>query len=390
MKMIHVVVALTASVLPGIAQAQEAQASLDSTIERLGRDFFRNEQAVGLSIGVYVHGDRHFYNFGTTVKGENHSPTEHTIYEIGSITKTFVSLVLANAVLEGRVGLDDDIRQYLKGSYPNLEYDAEPIRLVHLANTTSSLPDWLPELPRELEKPPPDSALRANINYYKDLTSKDLLQALHSVKLDTVPGIRRRHSNAGTQLLAIILEGVYQTPMDTLIQRYVTQPNEMNQTFFISPPETPNVARGYTASDEEAVYEFVMPYFRYAGGMGSTTSDLLKYIELLLDPSKAVVRLCIKKTVDVDVSSATVVPMHPKEEPSPAVYSVALSWLEYQPSASEFQIWADGGTTGFNSYLVVYPLRNSGVALLANKSDEKIFKALPDLANEISKAIGPK
>jgi CubicO group peptidase (beta-lactamase class C family) len=71
-------------------------------------------------------------------------PSQNTVYEIGSITKTFVSFYLANAVLEHKVSLDDDIRKYLKESYPNLEYNGAPIQLVHLANTTSLLPDWLP------------------------------------------------------------------------------------------------------------------------------------------------------------------------------------------------------------------------------------------------------
>lgn len=390
MKTIQVVAALAASTLPLMAQAQQAHTSLDSTINRLGRDLVRKEEAIGLSIGVYANGHDHFYNFGTTLRGEARPPTEHTVYEIGSITKTFVSLVLANAALEGRLDLHDDVRQHLKGSYPNLEYDGKPIRLVHLANTTSALPDWLPELPAEKKGLPPDAGRRARIDYYKDLTRMDFRQALHMVTLDTAPGTRTRHSNAGTQLLAWILEDVYQAPMEALVQRYVTGPNGMKSTFFIGPGEMRDVARGYTASGEEAPYEFVVPYFRNAGGMGSSASDLVKYVELLLDHSKAAAQLCLKKTVDVDVSSAAVVPMAPDEKPSPAVYSVALSWLEYQPSASELQIWADGGTNGFNSYVVVYPLLNSGVVLLANKSDEKIFKALPSLAAEISRALGPR
>lgn len=390
MRTLHVVVGLSMLMVPVAARAQDAPAGLDSTVARLGRDFLRDQHAVGLSIGVYANGDRHFYNFGTTVKGEAHPPTERTVYEIGSITKTFVGLVLAHAALEGRVNLRDDVRKYLKGSYPNLEYNGEPVRIVDLATTTSSLPDWLPAVPPEARTLPPDSAQRVKIDFYRGLGEQDFLNALHTVKLDTIPGTRQQHSNAGAQLLAYILEDVYGAPMDELIRRYVTHPAGMNHTYFLRPDEMANVARGYTASGKDAGYEYVMPYFRYAGGLGSTTGDLVQYIEMLLDRSNPAARLCLTKTADVSASSARVVPMSVNETPSPAVYSVALDWLEYRPSASDFHIWSDGGTNGFNSYLVIYPLLHSGVVLLTNTSAEGVFRALPGLADKISQALGSK
>ncbi len=385
MKTLSLVVGL--SVLPLVVLAQDAPARLDSTVEQLGRDFVRDQHAVGLSIGVYANGGRQFYNFGTIVKGETRSPTARTVYEIGSITKTFVSLVLAHAVLEGRVKLDDDVRQYLKGRYPNLECGGEPVTLVDLANTTSSLPDWLPDLPRATQDLPPDSALRVKIDYYRNLSRSDFLQALHTVRLDTVPGTRQQHSNAGAQLLAYVLEDVYAEPMDELIRRYVTHPAGMARTFFIGPDDISSVARGYTASGSDADYEFIMPYFRYAGGLGSTAEDLVKYIGILLDGSNAAARLSLRKTVDVGASSGRIVPLSANGMPSPSIYSVALNWLEYQPSASDFQIWSDGGTNGFNSYLVVYPQLNAGVVLLANMSSERIFKGLPTLADKIARVL---
>jgi len=54
------------------------------------------------------------------------------------------------------------------------------------------------------------------------------------------------------------------------------------------------------------------------------------------------------------------------------------------------QYWADGGTTGFNSYLVFYPRHNCGIVILTNKSDAKTFSSLPGIAYEIFKAISKK
>ena len=373
-----------------LAYAQSSPPNFDSLIRNLGANFIKNRQGVGLSIGIYNNGKTYFYNFGTTEVGKDLLPTQNTVYEIGSITKTFVSFVLANAILEHKLSLDDDIRTYLKGSYPNLEYKGNPIKIIHLANTTSLLPDWLPELPTEYKTMSADSALLSKIKWYSKLTKKDFFTALHTVKLDTIPGTKRFHSNAAAQLLAYILEDVYKMPLEKLIDKYITTPYSLINTSFINSKNLKKVATGYTASNKIAVYEFVMPYFQYAGGLGSTSGDMINYIKLLLDTANRATALCLKKTVDIDASTGKVTSMRPDNSTTPEVYSAGLNWFKYQPSVSASQIWADGGTNGFNSYLVIYPYLKSGVIVMANKSDEKIFKSLPGIAYEISKVIEPK
>jgi CubicO group peptidase (beta-lactamase class C family) len=331
-----------------LIKAQSKQLKLDSLINKSGADFIKDNDAVGLSIGIYNNGHISFYNFGSTNVQKVLLPTENTIYEIGSITKTFVSLILANAVLEHKVKLDDDIRQYLNETYPNLEYKGSPIRLVHLANTTSGLPDWLPELGGDIKNMPPDSALSIKINYYKDLSSKDFFTALHTVQIDTLPGSKRYHSNAGAQLLAYILEAVYQLPLEKLISRYITAPYKMANTAFTGAKASTKMAIGYTASGKVASYESVMPYFQYAGGLGSTARDMVNYIKLFLDSSNLAAMLSLKKTVDIDASTGKVTNTRPDNTASPEVYSACLNWFKYQPEAATSQLWADGGTNGFN------------------------------------------
>lgn len=128
-------------------RSQPAANNLDSLINVLGSSFIREPFATGLAIGVYKNGAESYYNFGSTERGKQTLPTNHTIFELGSITKTFVSLVLAHTVLEGKVKLTDDIRLYLQEAYPNLELKKQPIRLEHLLNNytasgTGILPKW--------------------------------------------------------------------------------------------------------------------------------------------------------------------------------------------------------------------------------------------------------
>ncbi len=364
--------------------------SLNSLINDLGQKLLEEKKAVGFSVGIYENGKSRFFNYGTTQVDQSIKPSQNTIYEIGSITKTFESYILANAVIEGRVKLDDDIRKYLKGSYPNLEFNGQFIKLVHLANTTSLLPDWLPELPAEMKGMSSDSALAIKIKYYENLSKKDFFAALHKVKLDTIPGAKRYHSNAGAQLLAYILEDVYKMPMDKLIKRYITGPQKMENTSFITSSKMKGVAIGYAANGNKAIYEYSLPYFKYAGGLGSSTSDMVKYIQLMLNNKNPASVLCLKKTADINASTGRIVPMQSDGVADPNIYSSALNWFKYQPEANYSQIWADGGTNGFNSYLVIYPHLYSGIILVANKSDEKIFRALPGIASQISEMLDKK
>lgn len=205
-----------------------------------------------------------------------------------------------------------------------------------------------------------------------------------------LPGTKRYHSNAGAQLLAYILEDVYQKSMDKLIQKFITHPHKMKRTSFISSPKTKGLAVGYTSAGKKGVYEFVLPYFRNAGGMVSCTSNLVNYMKLMLNKENAASVICLKKTVDVNASTGKIVPLRPEGSATPDVYSAALNWFKYQPDSVSSQIWADGGTNGFNSYLVLYPHLNSGIILIANKSDEKIFRTLPGIAYQISKMIAQK
>jgi CubicO group peptidase (beta-lactamase class C family) len=375
------------SAFPQTLYAQNIQLKLDTLVKRLGETFIKNQNAIGLSIGIYNNGNTFFYNFGSVHKDKKVLPTQNTVYEIGSITKSFISYILAKAVLENKVKLDDDIRKYLKGNFPNLEYNGSFIRLVHLANTTSLLPDWLPELPAGIKNLPADSALQLKTGLYSHLTKGDFLNALHTVKLDTIPGTRSNHSNAAAQLLAYILEDVYQMPIEKLLDNFLIHPYKLSGTGFLHSNKAENIATGYNSSGEEATYEFMMPYFKYAGGLGSTSHAMINFIRLFFDKQNAAASLCLKNTVDMDASTGKVIEIHADTVISPGFYSSALNWFKYRPDSVNTQIWSDGGTNGFNSYLVLYPQAKTGVIVLSNKSDGKIFNALPGIAYEISKAI---
>src|SRR5579863_6267210 len=96
--------------------------NMDTVFRQLGEKFVADGRTDGLSIVAVYEGKAHIYNFGVSSRSQKKIPTEHSVYEIGSISKSFTSLLLAHAISDGKVKIDDDIRKYLRGNYPKLEF----------------------------------------------------------------------------------------------------------------------------------------------------------------------------------------------------------------------------------------------------------------------------
>ncbi|HVS91530.1 MAG TPA: serine hydrolase domain-containing protein [Mucilaginibacter sp.] len=341
----------------------------DTLVKRLGTAYMKAPQAVGLSIGLFYNGKDYTYNFGSIEKGKSILPTDQTVYAIGSISKTFISLILAHAVSEKKVKLDDDIRKYLKGNYPNLDYQGRPIRLRDLASTTSALPENLLIVPEANPGTPPDSITFLRRKIFSLYNRQDFFDALHDVKLDTIPGTRARHNNTAIQLLAFILENIYQLPYSELVKNYILGPLHMSRTTYQVPGSLPgSAAQGYDKKGNPIPF-FTSPTLSGSGGMTSTTTDMLKYIHLQLNKSDRAVQLSHQKLV------------------SPDVYSIGLNWLIYKYDDGYSQIWTDGGTYGFCSYIILYPELNTGIVLLSNENDETSYGRLSGLADGIFNSI---
>lgn len=355
-----------------VSYGQIKKENLDTIVNRLGETFLKNKQAVGLSIGVYNNGMTYFYNYGTVDREVNKVPTQNTIYEIGSITKAFVSLVLANAVTGKKVRLYDDIRKYLNGNYPNLELKGKPVTLLELSNTTSGLPNWLPPLTEQITGAPPDSIPYYIETVYKRYSQKDISDALSKIALDTVPGTKQAHSNGAALLLSYILEKVYKTSIENLVKKYVLKPAKMHSTSFLaSTSNTKFLAKGYNDAGKQMPY-FATTFLEGVGGLNSTASDLVNFIRFQLDSTNASVRLSHQKTFNTGWGN------------------IGLSWQMYKWDNGNRQFWITGGTYGFSSYVIFYPEINSGVVVLSNEADPSSSDRISDVADGIFQFISKK
>lgn len=345
--------------------AQDATPAFDSVIRRLGTAFVSDTATADLSIAIRLENNTWFYNFGKDM------PTESSVYEIGSLTKTFASLVLAHAVAEGRVSFDDDVRKYLQGDFPNLNYKGEPVRLIHLANTSSALPDT--QFPR------PDTGL----------TREAFLVALSSVRPDTLPGSRPRHSNAAATLLSLALERIYGEPIDRLITRYILDPLQMKNTSFGSSPRPAQMMNGFDAAGRPAPF-LTNPLSAGTGSMRSGTSDMIKYLAFLsAQPNPAAV-LALKPTITVDAVTNKVRDPRSIALVNDRVYAISLNWMQYHPAKDDLRIWSDGGTFGFRSYAVMYPEKALSIVMLSNRTGPVLLDKMYNIGATISGLVVPR
>ncbi len=351
----------------GLSQPKKQSPDLPAILQTAVSAFMADSSRVGISAGIYRAGKTFVYNAGTLEKRRGTKPGAATLYEIGSITKTFTGALLAQAVVDKKVKLDDDIRLYLNGRYPNLAYKGQPVKLYQLINHTSRLPFLLPNT-LDLSRYPPDSIPYLVSAQQKNYSKEAFLNDLHGVTLDTIPGTKYGYSNAASQLLGFLLEKIYGRTYPQLLQQYILRPTGMSNTHVGTGEKTATFATGYNAKGIPMPYNpaIMLP----AGGIYAGVSDLLKYVQFQLDEKNEVVRLSHQPTFG-----------------NAGDFAVGLNWQMKKYPNGIRKIWQSGGTFGFSSYCVIYPELDIGIVLLSNQADRTAQGALETAADFIFDSI---
>ncbi len=311
----------------------------------------------GLSIGVISGNKIECYHYGEVEKGSGKLATNETIYEIGSLTKTFTGILLAHAVNEGKLKLDDDIRKYLNGSYPKLEYAGKPILIKHLANHTSGLP----RIPDNLEAQQSYDENDPYRNYNKDM----IMEYLKTVAIATEPGAKMEYSNLGVGLLGMILEKVYKKPLQELVNVYINRPAGMKNTYFAKAGDKNfNVAKGYREKDGQLTPYWHLGDMQAAGGLRSNLVDMMAFLKANMDD--------INK--DFSLSHNAVLSNNDS--------SVGFCWMLGKTAKQQTLVWHNGATFGFTSFCGYIPEKKIGIVVLSNSGnsvDEVAMKLLKQL-----------
>lgn len=324
------------SAIPTIQNNNPLQSQLDKIVDSLAGEYFRNPKTTALSVGVIKDGKRFTYHYGETAKGNHHLPDNSTVYEIGSVTKTFTATLLARAVLAGKVSLTDDIRKYLGNDYPNLEYNGMPIRLIDLANHTSRLPG----LPGNFEAQVPFLPLQPYLNYTQEM----FWNFIHEFRPDTLPGQKFEYSNTGFTLLGKILEKINNKSYETLLKKEVFGPLGMKRATTILSTAKGSKALGYSENGRP-IGVSTLQLFVPAGGIYADLEDMLQYTGQQIAEKDKAVKLTHQLTQG----------------------NTGLSWgMVDLPSGKGRMLQHSGSTEGFNSNVTVFPDIKSGFVVLAN------------------------
>jgi serine-type D-Ala-D-Ala carboxypeptidase/endopeptidase len=329
-------------------------------VESVVRPFFDDHCHVGLSIAIVRQQGVRFYNYGSTSRATRTVPTADSVYEIASVTKTFTGALAAEAVLQHRIQLDADFRQYLPAQYPNLVWHDRPFTLRNLAVHTSGLPRDLPDTDDLFAHRDPETLPFRLIARDSGYDRARYLRELHGVTLRSEPGSTEAYSNLGFKVIGWGLEHVYGMSFERLLREQIVQPLRMSSTGFeLNPGERARLVTGYSPAGHE------MPYhLRNAGaayGLYSTPRDMSRYVEWQLNESNPVIRLA-HEPIQGDTHDGK-----------------GLVW-NLTTMNGHRMLWHGGGSFGMTSQLVLFPDDHEGYLLLANDACSGTESALRDLA----------
>ena len=263
-----------------------------------------------------------------------------TVFDIGSISKLFTALALADMVARGQMAMQDPLAKYLPAAVRVPQFGGKPISLLDLATYSPGLPGWPADMPALSEKPFPDYSVDR------------LYRALSQVKLAAAPGSKYVYSNFGYGLLGLALARHAGMDFESLIVSRICKPLGMESTRIVPTPQMrARVTPGHFKSLDKTASWNMPPAFAAAGAFRSTANDLLKFLAAAMGPSPLAPAFAeMMKT------------QRPADNPDT---KVAAGWFITNGHDDKL-IWKDGGVLGYSSFLGYSATRNSGVVVLAN------------------------
>lgn len=330
---------LTFLLLLGLIYSLAAQPDMQSVQDHLQK-LIDEEYLQGASVAyIQPNGDVRYFSFGDSVRSGVQFD-KNTIYEIGSVSKTFTTLILARMVQEDIVLLDTPIDAILPDTLDIPAYQGKKITLLDLATHTSGLP----RLPSNLN--PEDS-----LNPYASYSVPQMYKFLDQYELPGPPGTQLEYSNLGVGLLGHLLALQKNTSYSELSHHYITKPLGMNDTEINLPTDKQKrFARPYNYDRKAEHWD--MPALAGAGAIRSTTKDLATYLKAQIGFVNTSFDSALTMTHKIQFG---------KRESSKS--KIGLAWL--YNTKHDTIIFHNGGTGGFRSFIGWNVEKRTGIIILA-------------------------
>lgn len=290
----------------------------------------------GVTIGVVQHGVRRIWSYGTA--------KDDSVYEIGSISKTFTSTILAEMVEQKMVRLDTPVRELLPPGTVTKPATGAEITLLDLSDQHSGLP----RMPDNFHPADPQ-------NPYADYDAKLLYEAVAKHGVALPPDTKFGYSNLGVGLLGQALVNAAKEPYGVLLEREITGPLGMKSTAVaLTPSMQARFIEGHDG-DHNVAHPWDLTALVGAGGIRSDAADMLTYLEAELHPDKV-----SNKTL-----SAAIVATHVVRKDVGSGMHIAMNWFRIDATGN---YWHNGGTGGFSSYATFNPEQDFAVVVLFNRA----------------------
>lgn len=312
----------------------------DKKVDSAARNYIQKGSTIGLSVGIMKNGVTHTYNYGEMQQGNGILPDANSIYEIGSITKTFTATLLAYYTDEGKVKLTDPITKYLPDSVASNK-ELKEITLEMLSNHTSGLP----RLPDNFEFHSSD-----RYDPYKDYNKQHLLEYLKTCKLTSKPGETYAYSNLAVGLLGTILEQVSGKPFEEMAKEIICTPLNMQSTAqHLSYNQKQHFVTVYN-EDGKATSPWSFNTLAPCGALRSSVNDLLLYVKANMTKTNTMLSNAFELTHKITFNKDA---------------KLGLGWHTIVVNGVEYY-FHDGGTYGCSSFLAFNIEKNIAVIVLSN------------------------
>lgn len=331
--------ALTGCLFCGISYKLTAQTPLDSvktTIKQQVISRIDNNLSVGTVVAFSENGKEEYFVYGFANTIDKQPITKKSVFEIGSITKTFTSLLLADLVQKGKVKLDDPVQKFLPDSVKIVAFNGQPITFGDLASQTSGLP----RMPDNFKPKDPT-------NPYADYGPNELYAFLKTYQPKRAAG-KYEYSNLGVGLLGHTLTLISGKSYEQLLQDVICKSLKMRET------STLNTSRYLTVghSGIRPVAHWDFDAIAGAGAIRSNAEDMMQYVKAEL----GLISSPLKQAIDL-----TQQPLHNAGKDM----KIGLGWHILSANNDDI-VWHNGGTGGYRTFAGFSKKTNKAIIILNN------------------------
>ncbi|EKF55228.1 beta-lactamase [Galbibacter marinus] len=312
----------------------------------------KNHINPSIAVGLTDSTGTHFYVHGWRDLEKQVKADQHTLYEIGSITKSFTGLLLAKYVVEDSLSLSQKVNEFLPDSIDLTDKKGNPVTLKSLATHSSGLP----RLPSNLD-------LSNQLNPYADYDQSKMYSFL-SHHIPRSVGENFVYSNLGFGLLGDVLSTYKQIGFRTLVRDQILKPLQLSDTYFdVSSAEKHQLAKGYIGTQNVPHWNFKV--MDAAGGLKTTITDLQRFGKQFLETSSPFAKSnkVATKSYFTDKDGN----------------HYGLGWFIDQDGI----VFHGGGTGGFRTFIAIDLNSNRVISVMTNSGSSSI----EDLAKYL---INPK